>query len=560
MQHHGAMADFYDELEFPSKAEYLDQYQGYQVDIAHWKPLVEDFRKVFRKVYARRDAAVLLVHGPQGSGKSMLSKRLAEDYERTRKGATSPDLKNNLWHVLVSKDEADESTIREVTAEVKLVEIDDRETNWLGELRSFAVKDDSRVRVFLCDDAHNDSMVRPWTDLPAKDFYEAKQAGPDALVGNLAERLNDACRHDFKRSIFVMLSNDKKWIEGLRDKLRLSFKELVVELSVPIPEPKTLERIVRTNTNRLNRVSYWYSLDAARAERRKEVRRVLVAGSGFTASFHAVSESLDSGSRRQGRPGNVNVITLVTLGTEFAAVEGFLNDREITTDVIHDRAPRHIGAWDMRGQWASKIVRRPDRDFLRRARMLESEFMLRWVSLDMVALHALMASPSANDLGARLLDFIRLRPSIGATSETKVEWRKQCVALDDGLDAAGFPSDAIDKQGEEMKHLGSRRSTLYEPVLRARLGASKKYGRGFAVYPALRPDIIVDDAGSSGHGEYTVCALTEAVSDDEGSIADAIRRTGHSIEFTAFMRESLTGLEEYLKGKIEVYASMLDSV
>jgi hypothetical protein len=67
------MADLYDELEFPPRAEYLDQYKNYQVDIAHWKPLAKQFQKTFRQVYARRSAAVLLVYGPQGSGKSRRS-------------------------------------------------------------------------------------------------------------------------------------------------------------------------------------------------------------------------------------------------------------------------------------------------------------------------------------------------------------------------------------------------------------------------------------------------------------------------------------------------------
>ncbi|WP_437608108.1 hypothetical protein WMF20_45860 [Sorangium sp. So ce834] len=39
-------------------------------------------------------------------------------------------------------------------------------------------------------------------------------------------------------------------------------------------------------------MSYWYCLDAAQTEQRKEVRRVLMEGSGFTSSFHAVSQSL----------------------------------------------------------------------------------------------------------------------------------------------------------------------------------------------------------------------------------------------------------------------------
>jgi hypothetical protein len=193
--------------------------------------------------------------------------------------------------------------------------------------------------------------------------------------------------------------------------------------------------------------------------------------------------------------------------------------------------------------------------------MLESEFMLRWVSLDVVATCALMCPPAAGDLGTRLMALILQRPSIGTTWETKAEWRKQCVALDSALDTPGFPVEEVEKLGEELKHLGQRRSTLYEPAIARRMGPTyKAYGRGFTVHPALRPDLIVDEEGSPGHGEYSVCALTAAASDKEDAIADAIRRTGHSVEFTAFMRDDLAGLEDYLRGKIESYAVMLESV
>jgi hypothetical protein len=308
-------------------------------------------------------------------------------------------------------------------------------------------------------------------------------------------------------------------------------------------------------------VSYWYCLDAANTERRKDVRRVLMEGSGFTDSFHAVSKSLDSESRRMGRPGNPNVLTVVTLGSEFAAVKAFLDDREIAPEPYHGVTPRHVGVWDMRGQWASKMVRRPDRDFLRRARMLESEFMLRWVSLDMVATHALLEPPAPGDLGAELMQLILRRPSIGTTHETRTKWKEECAALDTALDTLPSSAEEVERLVDEFKSLGQRRSIKYEPAIRRRVGLTySTYGRGFAVHPALRPDLIVEDPDAPGFGQYRVCALTEAVSDNAEDIGAALRRTGHSVEFTAFLREDLEGLEGYLRDKIERYARMLESV
>jgi GTPase SAR1 family protein len=235
------MTDLYDELEFPPRAEYLDQYKNYQVDIAHWKPLAAQFQKTFRQVYARRSAAVLLVYGPQGSGKSMFCARLQKDYQRTRDGAYVPDLHNNLWHVLVATDKPGEQTLRDATAATAFELVDEHKAqSWLVELKNFALKDQSRVRFILCDNAHKDSMMRPWTELTAKEFYEARQAGPDAVLAHVADRLNDACRHEFQRSIFVMLSHEKDWIESLRTHLERWFKELATVLTLPVPEPPTL--------------------------------------------------------------------------------------------------------------------------------------------------------------------------------------------------------------------------------------------------------------------------------------------------------------------------------
>jgi hypothetical protein len=161
----------------------------------------------------------------------MFCARLRKDYQSTRAGACTPDLRDNLWHVLVATDNPDEQTLKDATAATALQVVDEHKAqSWLVELKSFAAKDDSRVRVILCDNAHKDSMMRPWTELSAREFYEARQAGPDAILAHVADRLNDACRHELQRSIFVMLSHEKDWIESLRGSLDRWFKELATVL------------------------------------------------------------------------------------------------------------------------------------------------------------------------------------------------------------------------------------------------------------------------------------------------------------------------------------------
>lgn len=563
------MPDLYDELEFPPKAEYLDlaEYVNYQVDIAHWKEISAQFQKVFRQVYARRSAAVLLVYGPQGSGKSLFCMRLLKDYKNTSeekdRGGCIPNLKDNLWHVLVATTDPEEDKIREATANTTLEKVDDQNSSWLTELRAAAKKDTKhRVRIYLLDNAARDSMLRPWTELNTIDFAAAKQAGPDAVLGTVAQRIDAACRSDFQRSILVLLSNDRPWLEAFQRQLDQWYKGLATLIDLPVPPPRALEHIVRINTNRLNRVSYWYCLEAALPDKRREVRNVLMSQQGFTDSFDAVSSSLASSpSRRRGKPSNRNALTLVTLGVEQATVHDFLAARdffikeEVKPRQLHGATSRHLGVWEIWGPWASKITskRPPSSDFLRRARMLESEFLFQWISLDMVATCALLEPPAEDDLGGRILELIERRPSTGEKEDAREAWRNRCAQIEADLYQPPFPPDRVDNLVQEFARGGQSRSAMYEAALKRRVGA-RGYGRGVQCYPALRPDLIAD------RGEYRACELTGASSDNDKDIAEAIVRTGHSIEFTAFLRENLDGLEAYLIAKVEAYAAMLESV
>jgi hypothetical protein len=106
------MPEFYDELEYPEKAEYLSQYKNYRVDIEHWKELSDRFGKAYRGVYMRGSARILLVYGPKGTGKSLFCRRLRDDYETARTGhpvggsvsASAPALpaRDNLWHAFMA--------------------------------------------------------------------------------------------------------------------------------------------------------------------------------------------------------------------------------------------------------------------------------------------------------------------------------------------------------------------------------------------------------------------------------------------------------------------------
>lgn len=261
------MSDFYDELEYPEKAEYLSQYKNYRVDIEHWKELSDRFGKVYRGVYTRGSAAFLLVYGPKGTGKSLFCRRLKEDYEATRAGlppggsasssAPAYPARDNLWHTFMAASRPTELAIDELTRHTSLELVNDRApgasgAEWFNQLKALAAGDRShRVRIYLWDDAHYETIMRPWAGFSTREFFEARQAGYKALLAHVAQRMNYEVRHDFARSILIMLSNDRDWVDTLKENLDKWYEELASVLQLPVPAPEALERVVRVNTNRL---------------------------------------------------------------------------------------------------------------------------------------------------------------------------------------------------------------------------------------------------------------------------------------------------------------------
>jgi len=536
-------------LLFPDRAENLGQFSTYDVDLEHWKSLSAVFRQTFRTVYERGSSAVLLVHGLQGTGKTLFSRRLTQDFEKAAQGALDPDRKN-LWHTLVGDDPPTRVTIEKATQGSVLRRVESS-SEWLKVQRTFAKDNASRVRIFVIDDAHKDVFMREWAGLSQAEYLGFKERKAESVaLGSVAERLVEDCRGDFLRSIFLLLSNDAGRMEALKGHLDQSHVGLATVLELPLPDPATKEQIIRKNTNRLNRVSYWYCLDAAGKDERLAVYDVLTAGNkGFTDSFWAVDQALRSSDvRRPGRPANRSLITLVTLGTPPSTAKVFIEDSELSAQEHHRGA--HVGVWWMREQWASTLYEGNDPELSRRARMVESEFALRWVALDMKATFALCQAPVVGDIGERLLALVQFAPSIGKPDEVK-KHGETATWLDAEIEAAALPIADVTAFEQTFARLGQRRSTVYEPALVARLG-SGGYSRGFAAFPSVRPDLIA--------GEYKPCAVTAARAREPGAITEALRRTCHAIEVTAHLQDDMDGLKGYLLDKVGRYALLLESV
>lgn len=527
-------------LLFPDRAENLGRFSAYKVRFEHWQPLSAQFKACFREVYERGNAAILLIHGEQGSGKTLFARRLQDDFEacRANKPGTAHD---NLWHALVGEPGAPD-VVSAATLETTVKTIQAK-NGWFDDLRTRYATPEHRARVFIADDAHKSDFLRTWAGLSQEALL---RIGADAALPAVAERMVELCRTDFRQSLFVLFSARSSLMLALHHEIEKTHRGLSQPIELPLPDAGTKEEIVRQNTNSLNPYSYWYCLDGARPEGRTHLHGVLHEKRGFTDTFRAVDDALKRTVSRPGRPANQNLLTLCTLASTPAEVGAFISAQELPLEPEH--VGEHIAAWSgARVPWASALVVGSDAELARRAQLLESEFAFRWVALGPLATRLL--EPGLNHALAReLLEIVCFAPSVAKPHDT-AKTATRGLELDQRLALVDADDLKLDAFMTELRQLGQRRSTLYEPWLQSHY--PDRYNRGFEVFSTLRPDLIL--------GEYVPCAIA-GTSDDKKAITNAISRKGQSIEFTSFLSDGLEGLTSYLSNKIAAYARMLESV
>lgn len=527
-------------LLFPERAEYLGQFEGYRVRLEHWRELSTQFRTAFEGVFERRSAAVLLVHGAQGTGKTLFARKLEADFQKASRSVASAD-QENLWHVLSGGDPIDLQKVSAVTPKTAFRRVA-AEPEWLTKEGSFAKEDTHSMRVFVLDDFHKDVFQRELASLSQGEYLRLKAEGKAGVaIDSVAARIVEELRDRFSRSLFVLLSNDASFLQQLEERLELSHAGLARRIDLPLPEPGLKEEIVRTNTNRLNPRSYWYCLDQGGPDEKAGAYRTLRGSGGFIDSFRAIDRALGAGaSKRPGRPANKNLLTFVTLGSDPLAVDAFFRDHElVSTSAV---SGTHVSAWLFREEWASAFGGDADADYARRARLVESEFAFRWIAFDARATWCLCSgklSPSFEDV-------IRQNPKIGKRDDLAAEVR----ALDSELRAL-TDLDGLEAFTKQFRDGGQGRSRDYEAAIAKRFSAVP-FGRTLEASASVKPDLIFS--------EYQACAVTNAKSDDAKALEEAIRRTCHVVEFTAHLQVDMRGVDDYLRGKVGTYGSLLESV
>lgn len=234
------MSSLYEQLLlFPERAEFVGQFgEQYRVRLDHWRKLSAAFLDAFKQVHDRGTSAILLVHGAQGTGKTLFSLQLEHGFERTRKGEVQPR-RDNLWHALVADEPGQAHIIQAATEHTALRRVRP-ESGWHAKERAFAREDRSRVRIFVLDDMHKDMFLREWAGLDPNGYMNLKVQGKEAVaLGSVAQQLVEDCRGDFQRSIFLLLSNQGEMMHQLEVHLAESHRGLATRLELPLPEEAT---------------------------------------------------------------------------------------------------------------------------------------------------------------------------------------------------------------------------------------------------------------------------------------------------------------------------------
>gem|GEM_PF-1158887 len=541
------MNPLYPHLRYPERAESLGDYEAYQVSLDHWSPLAAPFSAAFQKVFMQGAASILLIDGAQGSGKTLFSRRLEHDFNLTLQGNTAPDPGQNLWHQLAGGVSPSSELLEQATSQTK-IRVPEPSEGWLDKLRA-QVKDDKHAKctVVILDDIHSEEFLCAWAGLD----YQGRT--PEQLQGLLhaaATHLVRECRGDFRRCLFVFLSNRSDVLGLLLAAIEANHQRLAVPLTLPVPVPDEKERIVRRNTNALNEVSYWACLDQAGPSEKEQVYRTYAQPTGFTSAFTALNDAYATSLRaasRPGRPSHKNLLTLALLGATPGDTSAFLQRTSHATPEI--LSGPHAAIWLFRETWASALVPPQQRELHRKAKLLESEFALRVVAMDFPATYLLCHQQGdAGMTAAAILTKTPLTYSSAEKQAYQTHFYSWSPLVNAGLQGPGV-SDAVEAFRRQWEDLGQHRSASYEPLLRGVFGS---FNRGLRAYPSLRPDLILE--------QYEPCSVTASPAGDATTINQTIRRRAHVVEFTAFLSSSLQGLDTYLQGKISNYADMLASV
>ena len=519
-------------IRFPDRAEALGDFAGYRVFLDPWEPLADELRRLWEPLADRGESSILAIHGQQGAGKTLLTRKLTRDFEATRVSPTVTPDDNNIWHRVTGRKDKklDATLIKEATGRTSLNEIENK-ASWVEDAARIMTGQQGRACVLLADNAERAYFRQGLVEMTDMEFVAHRET--EGLIRLSAQRLVEHMREDLRGSLLVILSNDELFLLALEEEVEKQHGGLMRLAQLRLPDARTKETVIRVNTNRLNPVTYWSSIDQGANQDRVALKLALEGDASFPDSFRAV----DTASRnRTGRPAKRNVITLIALANgEDAKDVGAQHLAEAKrTEVEHEWMSLHL----FEEGWAPA-----DLDS-REATLLESEWVLRVCTLGRPFVRSLLEagdeSPAPEHVEAvtQLLGSLKTFHGPGAKPATRSGYT---VGFEQLIES--WPSSSRDLA--PFWGAGQPRAGQYENALKKVLPGYDSRAEGFLTY---RPDYVVN--------AFRPCAVADAVSNTNGAIRAAIRRDAHVFEFTALAQPSVAGIKTYLKDKLLNYVHL----
>jgi hypothetical protein len=527
----------YNRIIYPERAEYLTEatYESYKIFLDHWNDLSLLLKSNFEEALLRRVSKTLIIYGEQSSGKTLLARKLAAGFSETeaniRKNALDHD-PNNLWHRMSSGFAKEKRLIADNTNKSALLHIED-DHSWVEKVKKFCGANSSRTCLIIADNCERDYFVRGLLELTSEQFLQIGRT--DALVSAAAQKFVALCREELRGAVLVMFTNDDFFAKKFKEEVNKQHRGLVQTTDMPIPSPRDKEAVVRVNTNRLNRFSYWYCLDRAGVNEKKNVLRAIKESKGYKDVFEAVDVAIQNATpSRIGRPPKKCLLTLFSF-TNNDDIDGLMESLdlgEFERNVIQNS---FLDVVTFKENWTDSF----DLGDKRRAALLKSEWNFRMVVAGNHFTGLLLSKAHPNET-KNLIEQALKYHGPGTQNMTLEAFRAQFA------ESLKVCSDISTDTLGDFWAAGQSRAQQYEGALKELFQNYNTNNKGFLTY---RPDLVLES--------YRTCELSLSENEEDASINQAIRREAIACEFTSLKDFNLAAIQTYMNRKITNYVEIL---
>jgi hypothetical protein len=534
----------YNRIIYPERAEYLseEKFRSYKVFLSHWNTLAEKIKSNFEEAHLRRVSKTLIVHGDQSTGKTLLANKLSQDFNSTttmlQTTSSLPYEESNMWHRTVSGFGKNSELVAANTRATALLHIED-DKEWVNKAKQFCGSNTGRTVLVIADNCESDYFIQGLLGISDTDLLQIGRTSE--LVRSAGQKFVALCRRELRGAMILMFTNDDVFARAFEFAVNAQHRGLVEAASMPLPSPRDKETVIRVNTNRLNPFSYWYCLDRAGIDEKKNTYRTLTAPhtpttpGGYKSAFEAVDQAIQRATpSRIGRPPKKCLLTFFVL-IDKDDVMGVADTFELGTYSrnVNDNALLDIVTYSE--SWTDSLKFGDGRQ----RKLLQSEWNLRVVIAGNQFVSVLLSSGN-RPLIRQLIDASLIYHGPGTHTST-IDSHK--TVIDAYLKTL---MTLPNSDNSTFWSLGQNRSGQYESELRVILPGYSTARPGFM---QCLPDYAPEP--------YRPCELSLSASDADAEINEAIRRNTVACEFTSIKDTSTNQLQTYLDRKLPNYVDIL---